>query len=94
MFPDRIEKVIHSNPSVEVCCVIGVKDKSCIHYPKAFVVLKEDKKYDDIFKEVYNLCENNLPDYMIPDDIEVIDVLPHTSRGKIDYRALEEKRCS
>lgn len=94
MFPDRIEKVIHSHPSVEVCCVIGVKDKSRIHYPKAFVVLKEDKKYDDIFKEVYNLCENNLPDYMIPDDIEVIDVLPHTSRGKIDYRALEEKRCS
>ena len=35
------------------------------------------------------ICEQNLPEYMIPDEIEFVDDMPRTPRGKIDYRALE-----
>ena len=92
MFPDRIEKAIHSHYSVGICCVIGIKDNERINYPKAYVVLKEnnvDKTH--IKSEILDICEQSLPNYMVPDEIELIEDLPRTSRGKIDYRALEER---
>ena len=40
--------------------------------------------------EILDICRKNLPEYMIPDEIEFLNELPRTARGKIDYRALEE----
>ena len=92
MFPDRIEKVICSIPEVELCCVIGVPDEARINYPKAFVVLKEnDNATLNVEKDIINLCEEKLPEYMIPENIEFRSELPRTARGKIDYKALEER---
>ena len=79
------------HPAVDLCCVVGVPDQMRINYPKAFVVLK-DKGLDNnnITEEIRQICRENLPDYMVPDEIEYRDDLPRTPRGKIDYRALEE----
>ena len=91
IFPDRIEKAVYMHPAVDLCCVVGVPDQMRINYPKAFVVLKE-KGLDNnnITEEIRQICRENLPDYMVPDEIEYRDDLPRTPRGKIDYRALEE----
>ena len=88
MFPDRIEKVIYKHPAVELCCVIGVPDEERVNYPKAFIVSKDSK---DIREEIFDLCKKNLPEYMVPVEIEFVSDLPRTSVGKIDYRALEEQ---
>ena len=92
MFPDRIEKVIYAHRSVELCCVIGIPDQERINYPKAFIVLKEKTQSDleRIKAEIQDICKINLPNYMIPNEIVFVDDLPRTSRGKIDYRALEQ----
>ena len=91
IFPDRIEKVIDTHPSVELSCVVGVQDVERIHYPKAFVVLKEhEKRAFVITEEILELCRKNLPEYMVPDKIEFREELPRTERGKVDYRKLEE----
>jgi len=37
------------------------------------------------------LCEDNLPKYMIPEEIIYRTDLPRTARGKVDYRALEKE---
>lgn len=90
MFPDRIEKVLSQHLAVDLCCVIGVKDEVRIHYPKAFVVLNDGYTAgDELTKEICEFCKDKLPGYMIPDEIEYRAELPRTSRGKIDYRALE-----
>lgn len=91
IFPDRIEKAVYMHPAVDLCCVVGIPDQMRINYPKAFVVLKE-KGLDNnnITEEIRQICRENLPDYMVPDEIEYRDDLPRTPRGKIDYRALEE----
>lgn len=91
MFPDRIEKTILKHTAVETCCVIGISDIERIHYAKAFIVLeKRSVQSDRLAEEIFSLCRKELPDYMIPEEIEFIDELPRTERGKIDYRALEE----
>ncbi len=92
-FPDRIEKVISSNSIVEICCVIGVPDEKRINYPKAFVVLKQGEATTDSTRQsIIETCKSALPEYMIPDEIEFCPDLPRTSRGKVDYRALEESQ--
>lgn len=92
MFPDRIEKSIYLHPAVELCCVIGIPDKVRINYPKAFVVLKTGEKNETMKNEIIKVCRKNLPDYMVPEEIEFLTDLPRTARGKINYRALEENK--
>ncbi|MBE7058489.1 MAG: acyl--CoA ligase [Ruminococcaceae bacterium] len=92
MFPDRIESVILKHPAVSLCCVVGVADEDRINYPKATVVLKEKKeKQDVVTNEILELCKIHLPKYMWPEKIIYMEDLPRTTRGKIDYRALEHK---
>ena len=90
MFPDRIEKVIYTHKDVELCCVIGITDEARIHYPKAYVVLKHGADPDITRQEIMDICIKNLPGYMVPEEIAIVDDLPRTPRGKIDYRALEK----
>ena len=91
LFPDRIEKAIYQHPAVELCCVIGIPDKERINYPKAFVVLNgEGRNRETVTEEILKICREGLPDYMVPDEIEYRSELPRTSRGKVDYRALEQ----
>ena len=90
MFPDRIEKVLSEHPAVDLCCVIGVADEERINYPKAFIVLNNGYTVNqDLTKEICSFCLNKLPGYMIPETIEYLTEMPRTSRGKIDFRALE-----
>jgi len=91
MFPDRIEKAINKHPSVFLSCVVGIKDADRIHYPKAFVELKpECEATEELKTDIIQQCKEELPDYMVPVEIEYIPEMPRTSRGKVDYRALEE----
>lgn len=91
IFPDRIEKVIGQHPAVAVNCVIGVPNEERIHYPVAYVALNADSRNSrKIEKELRESCRTQLPEYMRPERFQFLDELPRTSRGKIDYRALEE----
>ena len=92
LFPDRIEKAICSNSTVELCCVVGIPNETRINYPKAFIVLKDGiTQSDDVRQSIISGCKELLPDYMIPEEIEFRTDLPRTSRGKVDYRALEQE---
>ena len=92
MFPDRIEKVIMKNPAVALCCVIGIPDKNRLHYPRAYVILNDGYvKSQHTTEAILNQCAEHLPEYMIPDEILYRNEFPRTSRGKVDYRALEKE---
>jgi len=41
--------------------------------------------------EILNICREVLPAYMVPECVEFRTELPHTERGKVDYRALERE---
>ncbi len=92
LFPDRIEKAIYTNPFVELCCVVGIPDIERMNYPKAFIVLKDSIESNrDAKQSIIETCKTKLPGYMVPDIIEFRDDLPRTSRGKVDYRILEQE---
>ena len=91
IFPDRIEKTVSKHEDVDVCCAIGVADAARINYPVVFVVCKSyTGEPEQITEQILALCQKELPDYMVPEAVLYRDDLPRTTRGKIDYRALEK----
>ena len=92
MFPDRIENVVNKCEDVNASCVIGVKDDERIHYPKAYIELKDVTMDKDLVREnILEICRKKLPNYQVPVEIEFMSELPlpRTERGKIDYKALD-----
>ena len=92
VFPDRIEKAIYAEESVELCCAVGISDETRINYPKAIIVLKKGfEKNEETKQRILNICKDSLPGYMVPDEIEFRDELPRTARWKVDFRVLEQE---
>ena len=92
LFTDRVEKTMNIHPTVELCCVIGAPDEERTRKPKAIIVLKKSAKESDELKlSILYKCKAQLPEYMVPAEIEFRNDLPHTDRGKNDYRALEKE---
>lgn len=89
LYPERIEKVIEKIPEVSACCVVGIADDVRVNVPKAYVEANGDVKKEEIETNIREWCRSELPEYMQPEEIEFVKEMPRTSRGKIDYRAME-----
>ena len=95
VFPSYIEDVVMKNDKVKACCAVGTADHDHAQgmLPALFVVLS-GKNQDDKEKtinELAELCKKELPEYAQPRIIRVLDRLPLTPIGKIDYRSLEKE---
>lgn len=91
IFPQRIEDFFENQPDVAKCGVIVVPDKVSINTPIAFLKLK-NKKEDiiDATAKFRTAMEEALPDHLWAKEIYILDSMPLTQNGKIDYRALEK----
>lgn len=93
VFPSQIEKVIIKNKFVESCCVIGKSDETHSQgkLPVAYIVLVDNNADKSTIKEqLHDLCAEELPEYAQPEDFVVIDKMPLTAIGKVDYKKLEK----
>lgn len=94
VYPQQIENVIDSHPSVVVSCVIGIKHHYKHEVAKAFVVLKEDvEPTEEVRAEIMVLCKENLAKFSLPYEIEFRKELPRTLVGKVAYRELMEEEA-
>ena len=89
MYPTYIEDIIIGDASVVNCGVIAQEHAEKLHTPIAFVTLNESKK-DDAADRLMSLARSELPEYDYPEKIFILDSMPMTPSGKIDYLALEE----
>ena len=70
--------------------MVGVRDEKRLFLPKAYVeLLDKGADWETVTEQILEKCREKLPDYMVPVEIEYMDALPRTERGKVDYRALE-----
>lgn len=90
LFPSRIEELLMKHNNVELCGVIAVEDTERINTLVVFVSLKA-KEQKSIEHDLWDLLRKELPDHFIPRDILILDKMPITQSGKIDYRELERK---
>ena len=91
VFPGEIERVILTIEETCNCAVVGKKEKnnSSGVFPVAFIVLKNNADQKEITEKVLKQCRKDLQSYAIPEIIRIIDKIPLTPVGKVDYRELE-----
>ena len=96
VFPSAMEEVLNTYDGVEECAVVGVShgEKKNGQLAKAFIVLKSDYKGQEelVLEELKKLMLQKLPERDQVEAYQIIDKLPLTPIGKVDYRALEQLR--
>jgi long-chain acyl-CoA synthetase len=86
IYPQEVENVLMSHPSVFKAAVLGRKESVVGQVPIAFVATKDAK--EGLEKDLRRLCANNLASYKIPRKIICLDDLPMGSTGKVDKKQL------
>ncbi|EDN72915.1 Non-ribosomal peptide synthetase [Beggiatoa sp. SS] len=83
----EIEAVLCQHPEVKEAVVV-LYDADDNKRLVAYVSVDKELTQADLASELKNSLKQQLPDYMIPADLMVLDALPLTSNGKIDRKAL------
>lgn len=91
---EEIETTLELNPDVAEAVVLLSRDETELASLKAFLVLnKESNSSDGIIFSIRNWISEKLPPVMIPKHIVLVESLPLTSSGKVDYEALARLKC-
>ena len=87
VFPAEVETVAKQHKLVDEACAVfyHYNEKT---YIKLYVTLKKTTSINEekLKKEIIVLCEKNLMKYSVPRLVEIIDEMPRTNMGKIDYK--------
>jgi len=87
--PSEVEEGLFCSGKLRGAAVIGIPDEVLGQTIKAFVVPRDGERVDP--EALLAHCGEKLPRYMVPKTIEVVDELPKTSSGKVDYPALRRR---
>lgn len=87
-----IEEVIMKNDMVEDCAVVKIPHKEDGEIPVAFIKIQANffKNSAEIIDDILKKCKEDLPEYYFPSKILLIDEMPYTINGKMDFNKLEE----
>lgn len=93
MAPAELEEIIRDFPAVADAGVIGVPHPIFGEVPRAYVVQKNNIKFDT--KDLEEYINNKVVKYKrLLGGVEVVDVIPKTVSGKILRRELKQKYMS
>lgn len=92
VFPAEVERCICAIDEVRECCVVGYRQKGK-QYIKAYVTVNKDCTLSKLAltEKIRSRCKRHLSQYAVPERVEVLDALPLTQMGKVDYRTLENR---
>ena len=74
---------------MDSCGVIVLPDTVQTNVSVAYVTLKQPCREDAVDTLMF-LARAELPEHLQPAAIHILDTMPMTPSGKIDYRALEQ----
>ncbi len=95
--PQGIERALDEYDRVDECAVCAVRDDAGLLHLVAYVVLLGEAGETTAAtsrqneKELRRYLKGCLPGWMIPEKFVVIDAMPHTVRGKVDFNKLIAK---
>ena len=84
-----MEEVVFQSGKVRHAAAIGVPDEISGQLVKIFVVGRDGEAVDT--EALLAFCEEKMPRHMVPRFVEVLEELPKTSSGKVDYPALRRR---
>lgn len=83
---DIVEK-IKINPYIKICKLSNYEDYIVLH-----LVIDEfaDVSYEEAIESITNTIKENLEEKYWPNAINILETLPRTQVGKVDYKKMEE----
>jgi acyl-CoA synthetase (AMP-forming)/AMP-acid ligase II len=81
VYPSRVEEVLDNLPEVEMSAVVGVDDDEYGQRVVAFVVPRKGWTVDP--QRLRDAAVTELPNFMVPREVFVVDALPMTTTGKV-----------
>lgn len=102
VYCERVQNVLSNIDVVDSCAIVPKPNKDRLFESKAYVVLKDGYKEDDVISEyIINECKKpfldcktnkyeSLIDYELPSSVTFLDTLPRTSADKVDYEAMKK----
>jgi acyl-CoA synthetase (AMP-forming)/AMP-acid ligase II len=87
--PTEVEEVLFQSGKLQGAAVIGTPDEILGQAIKAFVVFREGEAAS--MGDLLAFCAQKMPRHMVPKFVEVLDQLPKTTSGKVDYPALRRR---
>jgi len=84
VYPNEIEDVLTTHPSVMEAAVVGKPDEKTGERVCAFITVSSDVSTQDVI----DFCKQHLTNYKIPKSITILDELPKSTVGKILRREL------
>ena len=89
--PTEVEEVLCQSDMLHEAAVVGLPDDMLGQRIKAFVVSAEKTEVDTV--ALIDFCTTHLPRHMIPKEVEIVDSLPKTGSGKVNYPALRQSQA-
>ena len=89
--PLEVENCLLAHPAVAECAVAGRDDRG-LTVPVAYVVVREGHDTDGLAEVLQQHVRRELSPHKYPREVEFLTELPKTASGKIDRRALPERR--
>jgi acyl-CoA ligase (AMP-forming) (exosortase A-associated) len=89
--PTEVEEALMQSGLLREVAVIGLPDPVLGQSIKAFAVWREGLGVD--VEALRTACATQLPGYMVPRTIEILEALPKTTSGKVDYPSLRHREA-
>ena len=86
----EVESVIYSHPAVNEVAVVARPDDFWGETPCAFVSLRAGSGKQPTEKDIIEYCRANMPHYMAPKTVVIMEDLPKNATGKIEKVGLRE----
>jgi fatty-acyl-CoA synthase len=91
VWPAEVESMLYAHPDVQEACIIGTVDPHRGETVKAVIVLKAGSRGKVSPEELIGWCRSHMAAYKIPRVVELVDSLPKSATGKIQWRLLQER---
>jgi acyl-CoA ligase (AMP-forming) (exosortase A-associated) len=87
--PTEVEEVLFQSGRLREAAVIGIPDEVLGQAVTAVVVPADGQSLTP--EDLLEFCATRMPHYMVPKAIEIVETLPKTSSGKVDYPSIRRE---
>jgi fatty-acyl-CoA synthase len=94
VWPAEVETLLYSHPAIQEACVIAAQDARRGETVKAVVVLKPAYKGQVSEQDIIDWAHAHMAAYKSPRLVSLVDSLPKSATGKIQWRALQDQESS
>ena len=90
VWPAEVESILYGHPDILEACVIASGDAHRGETVKALVVPKERGRDTTSPESIIAWCREHMAAYKVPRVVELVESLPKSATGKVQWRVLQE----